>query len=66
MIQFKIYLYLLVTILVVISLDSININGIFKKNKIFQARLFYFFIALSLIYLVTNLLYDFSNLINLF
>ena len=46
----KITLYFLITILVIISLDSININNIFKKNKVFQARLFYFFLAVSLIY----------------
>ena len=36
----KITLYFLTTVLVIISLDSVNINNIFKKNKIFQARLF--------------------------
>ncbi len=56
----KTILYLFVTIFVIISLDSLNINQIFKKNKIFQARLFNFFLALSIIYLVTNLLYDFA------
>lgn len=56
----KALIYVLVTIFVIISLDSININQIFKKNKLFQARLFYFFLALSIIYLVTNLIYDFA------
>ncbi len=54
----KYFLYLIVTIVVIWSLDSININTIFKKNKIWQARVFYFFLALSLIYLVTNCIYD--------
>lgn len=62
----KITLYFLITILVIISLDSININNIFKKNKIFQARLFYFFLAISLIYLVTNFIYDFTTTIKIF
>ncbi len=61
----KVYLYLIVTILVVISLDSININSIFKKNKIIQARMFYFFIAFALIYLITNLIYDFALILKL-
>lgn len=61
----KVILYGFVTIFVIISLDSLNINNIFKKNKIFQARLFYFFLALSLIYLVTNLIYDFSIFLKL-
>lgn len=55
----KFILYIIVGILVIWSMDSININHIFKKNKIYQARLFYFFITISLIYLVTNFIYDF-------
>lgn len=54
----KYFLYILVTIITIWSLDSININAIFKKNKNIQARVFYFLLALSLIYLVTNCLYD--------
>ena len=54
----KYFLYFFVTIAVIWSLDSININAIFKKNKIWQARVFYFFLAISLIYLVTNCIYD--------
>ena len=55
----KFFIYIFVTILVVWSMDSININQIFKKNKVFQARLFYFLLVLVMIYLVTNFLYDF-------
>lgn len=62
----KILLYALITPLVIISLNSLNINQIFKKNKVFEARLFYFFIALALIYLVTNFIYDCAQLSNFF
>ena len=54
----KLLLYLIVGIAVIWSMDSININQIFKKNKIPQAKLFYFFLTLSIIYLVTNCFYD--------
>lgn len=54
----KFLLYAVVTPFVIFALDSVNINRIFKKNKIFGARLFLFFIAISLIYLVTNFIYD--------
>ncbi len=54
----KFFIYIITTILTVWSLDSININNIFKKNKVTQARLFYFLLALSLIYLTTNFIYD--------
>lgn len=55
----KFYIYLFSTILVLWAVDSININQIFKKNKVYQARTFYFCIVVSLIYLVTNFIYDF-------
>ncbi len=55
----KAILYAFITIIVIWALDSININFIFKKNKVIQARVFYFLLALSLIYLVTNFIWDF-------
>jgi len=61
----KFFLYVLVTILVIWSLDSVNINRIFKKNKVLQARIFYFLLALSLIYLVTNFFMDLFTSIKL-
>ena len=54
----KIIVYIIVSVGVIWSLESININGIFKKNRIYQARLFYFFLGLSMIYLVTNFIWD--------
>lgn len=54
----KFLLYILVTILVIWAMDSININGIFKKNKVLQARVLYFLLGISLIYLVTNFIMD--------
>ncbi len=54
----KLLLYVFVTIVVIWAMDSVNINQIFKKNHIVQARVFYFLLGLSLIYLVTNFLMD--------
>jgi uncharacterized membrane protein YwzB len=54
----KFFIYIVVSILVIWSLESLNINGIFKKNRVYQATTFYFLIALSMIYLVTNFVYD--------
>ena len=62
----KFFLYIVVTILVIWSMDSLNINGIFKKNKVIQARLLYFFLGISLIYLVTNFLMDLFTITKLF
>ena len=52
----KLLLYIFVTILVIWAMDSVNINQIFKKNHVMQARIFYFLLGISLIYLVTNFL----------
>lgn len=54
----KFLLYIPVTILVIWAMESVNINQIFKKNRVLQARLFYFFLGISLIYLVTNFIMD--------
>lgn len=54
----KFILYILVAIVVIWSLDGVNINSIFKKNRVMEARIIYFFIAISLTYLVTNFFYD--------
>jgi len=54
----KLILYIIVGIAVIWSMDSININQIFKKNRVTQATIFYFFLTLSIIYLVTNCIYD--------
>lgn len=55
----KFYIYIFSTLLVLWSMDSVQMNQIFKKNKVYQARAFYFCIVLALIYLVTNCIYDF-------
>lgn len=54
----KILLYFITTPLVIFAMDSININQIFKKNKVKQAQIFYILLGIALIYLVTNFLYD--------
>ncbi len=63
---FKFILYFVVTILVIWTMNTININQIFKKNvNPIQARLLYFFIGLSIIYLVTNFIYDLITTIHI-
>ena len=54
----KLVLYIFVTIIVIWSMDAININQIFKKNRVMQAKTFYFLLGISLIYLVTNFIMD--------
>ena len=59
----KFILYLFVLPLVIYTMDSVNFNSIFKKNKVFQARIFYILVMFSLSYLVCNFLYYFLNII---
>ena len=54
----KFLLYMFVLIIVVFSLEGININFIFKKNRSIQAIVFYILLSFSLTYLVTNFIYD--------
>lgn len=59
----KFIIYLLSIPLVIYAMDSINMNGIFKKNKMYQARVFYILLVFGLSYLITNFLYDFIYVI---
>ena len=60
----KLILYVLVIPIVVFSMDSVNINGIFKKGQsnYYQARFFYMLLVVSLSYLVVNFINDFLGL----
>jgi uncharacterized membrane protein YwzB len=60
----KFIIYVVVTFMVVWSLESVNINQIFKKNRYYQARVFYMALIFSISYLVTSFLYDFMNVLS--
>ncbi len=55
----KAFLYIGVFILVIYAMDALNINFIFKKGRVVQARIFFMLLAISLTYLVTNFIFDF-------
>lgn len=55
----KTILYLVMVPFSLWALDSVNINQIFKKNRYYQARLFYLMLCLGLSYLVVNFFTDF-------
>lgn len=52
-------LYIIILPLVIWGVDGININSIFKKNRIYQARVIYIIIIFALTYLTVNFMYDF-------
>ena len=62
----KFLVYLFSTIIVIWSMDAVNINKIFKKNRIIQARIFYFLLGIYLIYLVANFFMDLFMSIKIF
>ena len=57
----KFILYLLIIPAIVWSMDSVNINGMFKKGQsnYYQARVMYMIIVAGLSYLVVNFVNDF-------
>lgn len=57
----KIILYILVLPIVVFSMDSVNFNAIFKKNKdnYYRVRVMYMLVIISISYLVVNFINDF-------
>ena len=59
--MYNFLLYLIVLVIVIWAMEGININSIFKKNHIYQARVFYIVLVFSLTYLGTNFILAFLN-----
>jgi len=59
--MYNLLLYFLVMIIVIWAMEGVNINFIFKKNRIYQARIFYIIIVFSLTYLTSNFILQFLN-----
>lgn len=59
--MYNLLLYSIILVIVIWTMDGININSIFKKNRIYQARIFYIMIIFSLTYLVSNFIIEFLN-----
>lgn len=57
----KLILYIIFIPFVMYALDGVNINSLFKKNKIVQARILYIMIGLVLAYLLVNFVLDFYD-----
>ena len=62
----KFILYIFVIPIVVWSMDSVNINGMFKRGQsdYYQARVMYMIIVVSLSYLVVNFIDEFLGVFN--
>ena len=57
----RLLLYIFIVPLVAFSMDSLNINGIFKKGQsnYYQARVFYMFLVMGISHLVVSFISDF-------
>lgn len=55
----KAIVYCITVPIVIWALDSIRIDGIFKKNRYYAARCLYLIITIALSYLVVNFFFDF-------
>jgi len=62
----KLLLYIFVIPFVMYALDGVNINSIFKKNKVVQARILYVIIIFVLSYLLVNFIFDFYGVSKIF
>ena len=59
--MYNLLLYSIVLVIVIWAMEGVNINTIFKKNRMYQARVMYILIVLSLRYLSSNFILDFLN-----
>lgn len=59
--MFNFLIYLIILAVVIWSMEGLNINGIFKKNRLNQAKVFYIIIVFSLTYLTSNFIIDFLS-----
>jgi len=58
----KFALYAVILPCVVWALDSVNLAFIFKKNKIYQARIVYIILVFSFSYLLVGFFYELLTL----
>ena len=57
--MYNFLIYLIVFAIVIWAMEGININSIFKKNRLYQAKAFYIILVFSLTHLTTNFIIGF-------
>lgn len=60
--NYKIFIYIVVTLATAFALSGINFNNLFKKERIVEAKIFIILITLSLSYLATNFIINFLEI----
>ena len=61
--MYNLIVYLLVLFVVIWAMEGLNINGIFKKNREYQAKVFYIILVFSLTYLTANFIISFLTVL---
>ena len=61
--MYNLVVYLIVLFVVIWAMEGININGIFKKNREAQAKVFYMILIFSLTYLTANFIISFLTVL---
>ena len=59
--MYNLLLYIIVLVIVIWTMDGLNLNHLFKQNHVYQARVFYIILVFSLTYLVSNFILSFLN-----
>lgn len=57
--MYNFLIYLIVLALTIWAMESVNLNSIFKKNRMYQARVFYILIVLGIAYLASSFIINF-------
>lgn len=55
----KAILYIILLPFTIWAMEGLDLNKLFKQSRVYQARIMYLMIAMSISYLVVNFLYDF-------
>ena len=55
----KVILYIFSLVMTIWAMEGLDLNKLFKQGRVYQARLIYLMLAMSISYLVTNFIYDF-------
>ena len=57
--MYNFLIYLIIFAIVIWAMEGVNINGIFKKNRLYQAKVFYIILVFSLSYLTSSFIINF-------
>ncbi len=58
----KLLLYVFIIPLVMWAISGLNINHLFKKNHVMEARVIYVILGFIISYLLVNFICDFTNI----